>query len=117
VTIRNLGLSPCPRCLVSKDSLHLLGTAEDMKTRTDGLCRDDSTCQANCKSARRAVYDNKFSIDSEAVDRILKKRSLIITTVRTKFYVSLVSLLTQLARTLSQNDFHPLNLISTTLSL
>jgi hypothetical protein len=60
-----------------------------MKTRTDKLRRDDATRQTNCKYARRAVYKKQFSIDSEAVDRILKPHSLIITNVRATQYESL----------------------------
>ena len=81
VAIRNLGQSPCPRCLVKKKDIFLLGTPEDMACRTCHARSDDDSRRRKVSSARDIVYKQGFAIDSKHVDKILKEDSFILTEV------------------------------------
>jgi hypothetical protein len=73
---------PCPRCLVKKTDLNLLGTENDMSNRTGKLRKDDDQRRAKVSSARRIIYELQYAIDSKHVENILKEQSYIPTTVR-----------------------------------
>ncbi|KXN86458.1 hypothetical protein AN958_10073 [Leucoagaricus sp. SymC.cos] len=73
-TIRDKGLFPCPRCLISKSALHSLGLKDDTNTRTQGFCSYFAEKIAN---ARHAIYNHGYAIRSVVVEAILKPFSLV----------------------------------------
>lgn len=72
---------PCPRCLVNKSALHLLGTAGDMLSRTRKLRTDDLMRRAKIASARTIIYEKDYSISNQNVEELLKEQSYIPTEV------------------------------------
>lgn len=81
VTIRNLGQSPCPRCLVKKDDIHHLGKPKDMNTRTENARTDSDARRKTIDDARFAIYEQHCAVDSKRVDDLLKEDSLLPTKV------------------------------------
>lgn len=80
-TIRNLGLSPCPRCLVKKEDICKLGTDQDSRARERLRRIDDDARNRKVDTARGLIYDSHKAVDSVPVDRILKEDSLVPTQV------------------------------------
>ncbi|KAJ3709517.1 hypothetical protein C8R42DRAFT_699992 [Lentinula raphanica] len=71
-TIRDKGLCPCPRCLVNKDKLDLMGQVRDMAMRVDHV---RTYLAAKVKSARHLIYKLGLPITSKRVDDLLKDTS------------------------------------------
>ena len=66
--IRNKGLCPCPRCLVSKSELDRLGLRRDISIRIDKF-REFMADKVNI--ARRAIYSLAKPIRGTAVEDLL----------------------------------------------
>ena len=73
-TIREQGLCPCPRCLVSMSKTDKLGLVADMKTRIE-KARKYLVDVVN--EARKAIYTLGLPIGGAAVERLLKPTSSI----------------------------------------
>jgi hypothetical protein len=71
-TIRNKGLCPCPRCLVSKSDLDRLGLRRDISIRIDKF-REFMADKVNI--ARKAIYNLAKPIHSTIVEDLLKSFS------------------------------------------
>ena len=78
--IRFMGLCPCPRCLVKKRELLALGTPMDNKWRLKVQVNDHHFC-TKVSIARTIIYGQGRSVNTEAVNDLLKERSLVPTTV------------------------------------
>ncbi|KJA13829.1 hypothetical protein HYPSUDRAFT_99722, partial [Hypholoma sublateritium FD-334 SS-4] len=76
-SIRNMGNCPCPRCLIPKNSAHLLGTKDDRKQRRSLARVDDRHYKAKILGARKLIYQNNRTVDSIMVQRLLKPESLV----------------------------------------
>ncbi|KAG9031058.1 hypothetical protein FS837_003120, partial [Tulasnella sp. UAMH 9824] len=74
-TIRNLGNCPCPRCLIEKQDIAKLGTIHDTARRTSNARKDDEARQGRVSAARGLILESGNTVDSVAVERILKIRS------------------------------------------
>jgi hypothetical protein len=61
--------------------VHLLGTKNDRKARQKLARSDDQTHQSLISTARKAIYENNFDVDSAMVERMLKPQSLVPTSV------------------------------------
>jgi hypothetical protein len=81
-SIRNLGLCPCPRCLIPKERLQNLGKARDRQQRLTLRRRDDAQRRSAVASARKLIYEKNYAVDSQGVERLLKAQSLVPTYVR-----------------------------------
>jgi hypothetical protein len=79
--IRNLGLCPCPRCLVHLSKTHDIGTARDKAIRRSSLRVDDAKRRSLVSSARRIIYKG-YAVKSAAVEDLLKSSSLVPNKVR-----------------------------------
>ena len=78
-TIRDNGLFPCHRCLVSKSVLHQLGCPEDIAVRI----KQTRTFLGNLvKKARKLIYKDAKPINGSGVDDLLKGFSGVPTAVR-----------------------------------
>ncbi|KZP21441.1 hypothetical protein FIBSPDRAFT_740689 [Athelia psychrophila] len=71
-TIRDLGICPCPRCLVKLEDVDKLGYVSDMKNRISSL-RTYSLDLV--EKARDFIYKLGLPVCSAAVDRLLKGSS------------------------------------------
>lgn len=88
-TIRNLGDCPCPRCLVPLSQANKFGTPEDRQSRVSEAQVDDNVRQTKVSKARKLIYGKpgakknaNYGVGSAAVERLLKKQSLVPTDVR-----------------------------------
>ena len=71
-TIRDKGLCPCPRCLISKSKLDQLGLQRDITIR---ISRFQSYMADKVEIARKAIYALGKPIGSAAVEVLLKEFS------------------------------------------
>ena len=79
-TIRDMGDRPCPRCLVPKDKLDLMGTVLDNVYRIGHGIR--IYFKNTFEKARRLIYFRAKGISSVAVEALLKETSSVPTLVR-----------------------------------
>ena len=77
-TIRDNGLFPCPRCLVSKSALHMLGCPDDIATR---IGKTRTFLAGLVKKARKLIYKDAKAINGKKVDDLLKDFSGVPTVV------------------------------------
>ena len=77
-TIRDKGLCPCPRCLVSKLDLDQTGKKDDSNFRLKNARTYLSTC---VQKAREAIYKSAAAISGVVVNRFLKATSSVPTLV------------------------------------
>lgn len=87
-TIRNLGDCPCPRCLTPMTLADKFGTPEDMQLRVSGARIDSEIRRKNISKARKLIHgklgaakNTNYGVNSAAVERLLKKESLVPTSV------------------------------------
>ena len=76
-TLRNFGMSSCPRCLVRKTDLHQLGMMKDMETRAQKRRIDDKDRRSRIQRARDAVLRGKTAIENCLNEKQLKAESLL----------------------------------------
>ncbi|KAF9242150.1 hypothetical protein BU15DRAFT_73077 [Melanogaster broomeanus] len=75
--LRNLGHCPCPRCLVSKDRVHLFATGRDMLER-ELLARSDTQERRDkISSARELIYEKNYAVDNSQVEELLRTESMV----------------------------------------
>jgi hypothetical protein len=82
VSIRNRGICPCPRCLVTKSELSQFGTQLDMDKRTTLARVDNRAERYDIENARRKIYQGKFCVNTQCVEDLLKGKSRVPTLVR-----------------------------------
>ncbi|THV02220.1 hypothetical protein K435DRAFT_836569 [Dendrothele bispora CBS 962.96] len=71
-TIRDKGLCPCPRCMVSKSSLDRLGLVRDMRARLDNF---RVYLKDKVILARKFIYQDAQPIGGTHVNNLLKETS------------------------------------------
>ncbi|GJJ11230.1 hypothetical protein Clacol_005462 [Clathrus columnatus] len=76
-TIRDKGLSPCPRCLIVKNDISQMGTYKDMQNRKSNKRQDTLIRQNHIHKARELIYKKGTPIQSQMVESLLKERSLV----------------------------------------
>jgi hypothetical protein len=79
--LKYLSLFPCPRCLVTKPKVHLLGSASDGRVRRNHRRVDNEHRRQRVERARRAIYVKGVNISSHKIDEILGEGSLVPTRV------------------------------------
>lgn len=85
-TIRNFGLCPCPRCLIPKDKIPDVGKVYDDRRRNTTSRIDSAARNFDIDTARKFIYENGEGVKSAAVERVLRDKSLVPTTVRPKLF-------------------------------
>lgn len=80
-TIRNLGKTPCPRCMVPKERIKDLGTANDVARRVNLARHDSHPLRSTIKRARAAIYERGKGVKSTAVEDVLGPNSYVPTIV------------------------------------
>jgi hypothetical protein len=104
-SIRNLGLCPCPRCLIPLDRVHNLGMIRDMSQRKTLARVDDNYRRNKIAAARRIIYEKNYQVNSTAVENLLREESWVPNVVCSQkcFFVILLAHHRQ-CRMLSQTD-------------
>lgn len=78
--IRNMGLCPCPRCLIKKTELSALGTLRDNSRRAK-IRANNHHFRTKVSLAREIIYKHGLRVNADAVNNLLKEESLVPTTV------------------------------------
>lgn len=77
VGVRNKGDCPCPRCLVSLNEVHNMGTDADRITRMERHREDNEETKERLREARKVICKDHFSVNSGGVESLLKPTSLV----------------------------------------
>ena len=85
--IRNMGLCPCPRCLIKKTDLSALGTIRDDNRRAK-VRVNSHHFRTKVSIARDIIYRQGRRVNHDAVNDLLKGESLVPTTVCLQGYFS-----------------------------
>jgi hypothetical protein len=72
--IRNLGVSPCPRCLIKREYIKDLGTQADSQRRAK-LRTCDKGYRFDIETVREIIYKKGYVVNSEAVNDIIGPKS------------------------------------------
>lgn len=77
-------MCPCPRCLVPKSEMYLMGFVRDISARISKVRKyfGDSV-----RAARRHIYHSAYAIGSDKVNDVLKQTSSVPTLVSTSLYM------------------------------
>ncbi|KIJ23071.1 hypothetical protein M422DRAFT_276426 [Sphaerobolus stellatus SS14] len=86
-TIRDGGNCLCPRCLVEKSKVPLLGSVLDMGTRVKQARIASHELAYDISSAQRIIYEDGYVVNSKVMDGILKEQSYVPT--ENAFWVAL----------------------------
>ena len=79
--LRNMGLCPCPQCLIKKIYLPGLGTTPDEQRRAR-IRASDRHHTRRVRTARKFIYDEGYAVNSKAVDGVLAPEFIVPTLVR-----------------------------------
>jgi hypothetical protein len=82
--LRYLALCPCPRCLLLKSKIPLIGLKTDTKSRLSLVRKDDKARQKKVEDARRLMFEKGVNITSEKIEKLLRPHSLTPTRVGTR---------------------------------
>lgn len=75
-----------------------------MKERSSLARVDDATRRARVESARSAIYEKNYAVNSNAVENLLREQSLVPTTVCVSFYNFTICAYDVLHRTRSRKN-------------
>jgi hypothetical protein len=89
-SIRLLGKSPCPRCLIKKVEISEVGTPQDLERRQD-LRFDDKDRKRRIEKARRLMFAKGVPVTSKKIEELLSEKSLVSTRVHTNYRVHALS--------------------------
>lgn len=79
--LRFLSLCPCPRCLLPKSRIPMIGSKSDTKQRIQLMRADSEDRQHKIEQARKLMFVGGINITSEQIERILRPTSLVPTRV------------------------------------
>jgi hypothetical protein len=74
-TIKCLGQNPCPRCLVQKEDIALVGTNANITTHNHHLQTDNDTMRQKVERARKIIFTKGLGVKSNQIEKILKDYS------------------------------------------
>ncbi|KAF8074608.1 hypothetical protein FPV67DRAFT_1559334 [Lyophyllum atratum] len=74
---RRNGLFPCPRCLIEKQQIRKMGTIPDRNFRNSHRRHNDQPTRSSIQAARSKIYDKGLAVQGDAVEAILKEKSLL----------------------------------------
>jgi hypothetical protein len=80
-TICDKKLCPCPRCHISFDDIPNLGTPANKDIRCDTARHDNKLWKTAITKAWNLIYDDGYVVNSNHVEKLLKKFSLVPTQV------------------------------------
>lgn len=92
--LKFLAACPCPRCLIPKSKIHLLGTSTDRRNRVRFARVDDHSTRHTILTARDKVYLKGISLGSKTLNKDhLGPKSLNPTQVCPGFYLLIYELI------------------------
>ncbi|KZT60991.1 hypothetical protein CALCODRAFT_447836, partial [Calocera cornea HHB12733] len=74
-TIRQMGGTPCPCCMVPKNEIFRMGSVRDKRLRLNNARVDNHARQYDVSLAYDAIYDQGLTVGSSKVEAILKSCS------------------------------------------
>jgi hypothetical protein len=74
--LRYLALCPCPRCLLLKSKISLIGLKTDIKMRLILVRKDSEDRREKVEQAQTLMFDKGIAITSVMIERILQPQSL-----------------------------------------
>lgn len=81
-TIRDMGICPCPRCTIKKESFYTLGTTGDTADRISKARRDNDSFRSIVQEVRDNIYRKGYALHSvPGVEHLLKEESFVPTLV------------------------------------
>ncbi|KIM58439.1 hypothetical protein SCLCIDRAFT_1191277, partial [Scleroderma citrinum Foug A] len=75
-TIRNMGVCPCPHCLIPKSRVHQIATERDMLQQMFLQCCDTKEWHDKVVAAHRLIYEKQYGVHASQVEELLKSESL-----------------------------------------
>lgn len=87
VSIRSNGDHPCPRCLVSDTDIHDMGSDTDRAIREEERRQDNIDRKNKIEKARKIIYTDNLSVNTEKVETLLKPTSLVPTKVGSSLFL------------------------------
>jgi hypothetical protein len=103
--LRYLALCPCPRCLLLKSKISLIGLKTDIKMRLILVRKDSEDRREKVEQARTLMFDKGIAITSVMIERILQPQSLTPTRVSATLCRIDFNLELLVPRMHSQSDF------------
>jgi len=88
--LRYLALCPCPRCLILKSRIPMIGTKTDAKQRINLARVDSQDRRKKIELVRRMMFEGGVNITSERIETILRPTSLVPTRVCCQWLIRLV---------------------------
>lgn len=79
--LRYLSLCPCPRCLLLKSQIPMIGTKTDTKQRINLARVDSEDRREKIEHARKLMFEGGVNITSDKIERLLRPTSLVPTRV------------------------------------
>jgi hypothetical protein len=91
-SIKFLGQRPCPRCLVKKTNIYMMGMVLDMKHRVTQERTDSLRQQQRVEEARKLIFELGAPVDGSHVKVILNEESYVPIRVSAAIYLSMFTL-------------------------
>ena len=85
MNIRNLGLCPCPQCVIPMDHVPNMGRPRDMKQKKTLAQIDDITWCNHITAACEIIYKKNKAVNALAVERLLLEHSVVLSMVQCLF--------------------------------
>jgi hypothetical protein len=79
--LRYLSVCPCPRCLLLKSRIPMIGTKTDAKQRIKLARVDSEDRREKIEIARKLMFEGGFNITSSKIEDLLQSTSLVPTRV------------------------------------
>jgi len=79
-SLQNMGICPCPRCLIKKIYLPGLGTIPDRQQRGHIHVSNEHHVR-KIHTARKAIYHSSYAVNLKAVNELLASESIVPTMV------------------------------------
>jgi len=79
--LRYLSLCPCPRCLLLKSRIPMIGSKTDSKRRISLARVDSEDRRKKIELARKLMFEAGVNITSSKIDDVLRPTSLVPTRV------------------------------------
>ena len=85
-TIQNMGVCPCPCCLIPKSKVHQIATERDMaQWMTLWYCDTKAWCN-KVVAAHQLIYEREYVVHASQIEELLKSESLVPALVSTLFH-------------------------------
>ena len=76
ITIKHLGNTPCPGCLVQKNEIHELGMKHNQNQCKRLAQKDDQACKWNVETAHKLLFEKGLCPGSKYISNILEAKLL-----------------------------------------